>query len=505
VAEARAETVRVGPSLGGASPFVLAAMVLVPTLALPGDSAIPIEPRLAAALLWVCCLWPSWRYTRLGGSRRPPIPFLPLIGLVYGAYFSAQLLAGSDNVLASSVERPVILDPRVDYALPAQLALVGWLCLLAGLHLRRKPRRPAQLFALRDEDADALKPLAFRTLLIGLVAEALLQLGRVPTVLRGTSVFVATVSTVAVALLVMSWARRRLSGRESATLGACLVVQGALRLGSGSVSQIMLLILTAILAAWTAGRRAKFVWLVAGAVALAAGAAIKGVLSDFRREAWFSNVERSLPERTALVSGLLAQKVQRLGVVETVRSGSEVIAARSAATDLLADVARRTPDPVPYWGGETYYSLVGAFVPRFLWPNKPVKDLGQRFGHRYGYLGERDSSTSINFPFLIEFYANFGEIGVILGMLIVGLLYATLERYLNVPGQGPLATAVGLTLLVPLVNIESDFSLVFGGLALNLICLGFLAQAVRGRLRAGSGRTGGRVPQVAAPGRGPVV
>jgi hypothetical protein len=113
-------------------------------------------------------------------------------------------------------------------------------------------------------------------------------------------------------------------------------------------------------------------------------------------------------------------------------------------------------------------SLVGAFVPRVLWPEKPQKRVGQDFGHRYGYLYTNDQSTSINLPFLVEFYANFGERGVYLGMFAIGMLLAVLQRYLNRPRQGWLRSLAALVLLVPIItNIESDFSLIFGGLILN--------------------------------------
>jgi hypothetical protein len=97
--------------------------------------------------------------------------------------------------------------------------------------------------------------------------------------------------------------------------------------------------------------------------------------------------------------------------------------------------------------------------------------LGQDFGHRYGYLDSWDTWTSINLPFLVEFYANFGEIGVLIGMVIVGVLYRLLDNDLNRPGQPLQVTICSLVLLVPLLNIESDFSLVFGGLFMNGVAL----------------------------------
>jgi hypothetical protein len=122
---------------------------------------------------------------------------------------------------------------------------------------------------------------------------------------------------------------------------------------------------------------------------------------------------------------------------------------------------------------------VGAFVPRVLWPDKPTKELGQAFGHRYGYIGANDLGTAINLPFLVEFYANFGIAGVILGMCLIGLIYYALQRAVNSPGQDTLHSLVGVVILVPLINIESDFSLGFGGLILNGAALWFVLRTIR--------------------------
>jgi hypothetical protein len=151
--------------------------------------------------------------------------------------------------------------------------------------------------------------------------------------------------------------------------------------------------------------------------------------------------------------------------------------------DLFADVVRRTPDQIPYWNGETYYSLIGLAIPRFLWPDKPMKQLGQAFGHRYGFLHWSNLSTSINFPFLVEFYANFGPPGVIFGMFIVGLIYRCLDVFVNRPGQSPLRSLIAVVLLLPLFLIESDFSLTFGGVPLNAVALWMVWKAVNASTR----------------------
>ena len=155
------------------------------------------------------------------------------------------------------------------------------------------------------------------------------------------------------------------------------------------------------------------------------------------------------------------------------RSGpAEALLAQGCTTSVqalneFANVARRTPSEVPYWGGETYSTLATSMIPRFLWPGKPVKVLGQTFGHRYSYIHASNKSTAINLPIMVEFFVNFGSIGVLIGMAIVGFIYRLLDTLINRPGQSPLLSMIGVVILLPLLLIESDFSLVFGGLILT--------------------------------------
>jgi hypothetical protein len=185
----------------------------------------------------------------------------------------------------------------------------------------------------------------------------------------------------------------------------------------------------------------------------------------------------------------IRKKVDAVGLGPTLVHGAKTTFERSADMDLLADVVKRTPSEIPYWDGYTYRSLIGVAVPRLLWPDKPTKEIGQAFGHRYGYLNWNNLATSINLPFLIEFYLNFGFIGVLAGMAIVGATYRSLDELVNHPAQDLLTSLFGVIVLVPLLMLESDFSLTFGGLLLNGLALYIVSATIRN-----SGRLNTRLP-----------
>jgi hypothetical protein len=253
---------------------------------------------------------------------------------------------------------------------------------------------------------------------------------------------------------------------------------------------VLLVLTTVILAIWVGGARLRPRWVLLGLLGSMFIVSLRGVAIEYRRIAWYTEDALPLPQRSALMLRLLANKVDEVGPQGAVLHGLRAVIGRSANLDLLADVVRQTPRWVPYWGGETYLSLIGFAIPRVLWPNKPSKTLGQDFGHRYGYLNDNDGYTSVNFPLFVEFYTNFGEIGVLVGMFLVGVIYRTLERFVNNVGQHPLTSVCGLGLLVPMINVESDFSLVFGGLLLNGVALWVVLQWILRASRSQASRSG---------------
>ena len=79
--------------------------------------------------------------------------------------------------------------------------------------------------------------------------------------------------------------------------------------------------------------------------------------------------------------------------------------------------------------GSTYgMQLIGAllfFVPRSLWPNKPVGT-----GHTVMTELQQHSFTNVSAPLVSEVYVNFGIIGIAIGAVLLGKLLKTVDdRY----------------------------------------------------------------------------
>lgn len=146
-----------------------------------------------------------------------------------------------------------------------------------------------------------------------------------------------------------------------------------------------------------------------------------------------------------------------------VENASRTSTERTSYLGTLAFVINQTPRRIPYLEGQTYQVMMWAFVPRIIAPDRPVQYLGQEFGHRYRLLNPLDHETSFNCAQIVEMYMNFGPLGVLGGMLLVGLYYRALYALFNHGHGGDGMLLLASTSLAGLLNIESDASNVLVG------------------------------------------
>jgi len=82
-----------------------------------------------------------------------------------------------------------------------------------------------------------------------------------------------------------------------------------------------------------------------------------------------------------------------------------------------------------YQKGKTISLFFWAFIPRFIWPDKPSLDVGREFAitmwNQPANVQSSMAPTSIG-----ELYWNFGLIGVVLGMFVLGVIYRIVYIYL---------------------------------------------------------------------------
>ncbi|MBA3831438.1 MAG: O-antigen polysaccharide polymerase Wzy [Chthoniobacterales bacterium] len=440
------------------------------------ESPLPLSTRMQGGICWLLCLFPGWMYLGQGPAIRRPIPLIPLIGLLYGLYYALPPALGTYNQ-----HYRIILNPTRDYDDAVFAALLGWLALGAG-YVLAKLVIPAKAAVAFGEVSIARRQFFGLVLMItGLVLEAGRRFAPIPSEIAGVLIFVTSLGWFGSGLLITLAVQRKLSIpvlliTYTGALGFFL-----LAIESGTLSGAAWYGIVIVASGLIGHGALKTSWLVGIVLTALLVFSLRGVTQEYRKRVWEQGEGATITARLKIRFKLLKERVDNVGVAETISAGFETTSERSANLDVFADVIRRTPVEIPYWDGETYLSLVGSFVPRFLWPDKPSKELGQGFGHRYEYLDSHDQGTSFNFPILVEAYANFGMGGVVLVMWICGAIYMIVERAVNIPGQSDLLSLAGVVLIIPLTNIESDFSLGFGGLVMNSIALGIVLRAIRGK------------------------
>ena len=92
-----------------------------------------------------------------------------------------------------------------------------------------------------------------------------------------------------------------------------------------------------------------------------------------------------------------------------------------AAIDQLSTGVR------PYANGDTFVEAIEALVPRAIWPDKPITAGSNDLVSKYTGITFAEG-TSVGIGQVIEFYINFGTIGVIIGFLIFGIVVTVIDQ-----------------------------------------------------------------------------
>jgi hypothetical protein len=153
---------------------------------------------------------------------------------------------------------------------------------------------------------------------------------------------------------------------------------------------------------------------------------------------------------------------------EYARFAAENAMTRFNGIDALAlsmkyDVSDQLGNPTAY-----AYIPVYAFVPRLLWPDKPVLDQGVRFGQilLIGGFAGADSVTSIGMYHIGDLFVSFGAIGVLIGMMALGCLYRLVYAFfdpLHTPDTGAKFLYI-LVLWAMVSGFETDVPTVYSNL-----------------------------------------
>ena len=406
----------------------------------------------------------------LAGGARSPLPLLPMSGLFYA--FTFGLPAFSHELEWRSVPEWA-MDRAFALTACGLIVMYGAYALSGRLLFRRL--RPIRIPG--SPSASRLRAMAWIAFAAHIAYQLTPALQRVPSVGH----FFHPLGWVAMGLLYLGHLQGRLPTLHAlAFFGAALPLELLLRLTSGALYEFFVVVVFLSLVYWQVRRRVP--WAV-----LAASAVLFVLLNDVKFE-YRGRVSRAGLETSDVwtkVSTLTDLLTERYIDFERALPGDVTSSSvnRIGHIALFAYVVEATPSLVPYWKGETYAFFLASAVPRFLWPEKPEAGFGNEFGRRYQFLHARNFDTTINVPWLAEFYINFGVPGVIAGMALVGIAFRFLIQKLSNPSASPSEYVLGLSLLFQLFNAESNLALMWGGLALTFASLYLALRLFALRLR----------------------
>jgi hypothetical protein len=120
---------------------------------------------------------------------------------------------------------------------------------------------------------------------------------------------------------------------------------------------------------------------------------------------------------------------------------------RSSVFHILCLVVANSPDRLPYLAGETYSHILGQFVPRFFWAEKPQAHIATDILCMYYGLQDETSvrNATIGFGMPCEAYANFGLSGV----MVLGAVFGFVLRKLQLATvASPLLSYAGIFMII---------------------------------------------------------
>ena len=150
----------------------------------------------------------------------------------------------------------------------------------------------------------------------------------------------------------------------------------------------------------------------------------------------------------------LSQELEGYGFNDFIQDGFVRTTVRIDGLSIMSVIVRDTPAVVPHQGGWTLWYIPLAYIPRALWPGKPIFDMGQFVTDNY--WGGPGIKSNTGPTWVGEFYMNFGLAGVAIGMAFLGVFFRILhETLFRRPTTIPLLLACVILLSVTIMKIET--------------------------------------------------
>lgn len=392
-------------------------------------------------------------------GRRDTLCIFPLYGLNCFIAYVYPIFSGAG--IGWEIEETYLIKALFLFILGFSAMLFAFYTPLGGIsNLFLKPK-------YIEIDEKKLLPVAFISIAVGIVLPQTLSMAT-GELLFSVFRFLGFLGTLGIALFLLRYFEGKMSFAGKLFLfGILLPYVFVKHLISGATAGVLFLLVLIILVYIYVRKTIPWLHLILAGILFFV---IFSARDDFR---YLTKIYPDLYNTTSKRAMLYLQLINERITGKTSDYGRTrlALAERTNFLSLFAYTIKLTPRYIPYWDGYTYKDFIYSFLPRVLFPDKPKKVIGQEFGHRYNLLAYEDTSTSINLPQLVEMYINFGTLGVIIGMFFIGLIHRALNILFNHPSAYSGGVIIYLALYGELIEIGSDFSLVYGNFLQAIIFL----------------------------------
>jgi hypothetical protein len=453
---------------------MIGATFLIP-LALSWFEYSTLQLLLAMILLDVC-LYPTFRYI---ARKETGLPILPVLCMSFAVQYAIPIFTQEPRVILAEGEVRYLEESHVVAALA--MSILGVFLLQVSYYLLRRPRIvkaiPAISLHLSEARAEMFCVVVF---VIYLLTGRMQSLLPEDTFQQFSAVLTLLQNQLLVAIAVLAWLAFSVRKQKRHLIMLYFVVLVAALRGFATTMMEMMIVPLAVLfiARWAYTRRIPLVSL--GTIALAF-LFFSPVKMDIRSSA-LGEIEATGRQQVQNRALEWIDSASRFWVESFLgkRPLEESTADASSRADLIhtfAYIYSFTPSAVPYQHGSTYSYLLIAWIPRILWPEKPVANYANNFyAIEYGVSTEEGVKTSsFGATLMGEGYMNFGVPGVALIMIVLGSTLSLMERIFGSDQSGVGGQAILLAIFVYFLNgIGSSAELMFGGIVQNLICAAIL-------------------------------
>jgi len=163
------------------------------------------------------------------------------------------------------------------------------------------------------------------------------------------------------------------------------------------------------------------------------------------------------------------------------------LAARLCWLPNLALIMSAIPRSIPYWHGASIWPAFTWFIPRIIWPDKPVLSIGSWFAKTFLNWAE-DSLSEAAITIWGDAYLNFGVPGIVFISIFLGISYAYTYKRWYLRGRTALDYVIYWVFISELIfGLEKNIAAIIGALFQQILVVLVLWVVMRIRLPRSKG------------------